>query len=104
MRHRLRIPQVSVRVEKADLAAEERARLRTLEASLQAAVVRQRSIEEPGAVGGEQLPTDLPDVSLGLLAREGIGKDPVDHRQQASMNAGLAVVGVQPRVDAAVVA
>src|SRR5262245_46315967 len=103
MGHRLRVAQMGVGVEQSDLPAEEGARLGALKALPEAAVVRQRAIEEPGAVGREQTASDLRDVSLRLLAREEVGEDPVDHRQQAPVDAGVAVGRMQPRIYAAVV-
>ena len=52
---RLGVAQVGVRVHETDLAAEEAAALGALEESLRAAAVFHRPVEQPGAVGAEQM-------------------------------------------------
>ena len=93
-----------MRVHEPDLAPEEGAGLRSLEALRHAAAIRQRPVEQARAIGREQVAADQIDVVLRLLAGEEIREDRVDHREQAVADARLAVARVQQVTDAPVLA
>jgi hypothetical protein len=94
-RQRLGVPEVRVRVHRADLASEEARALGTLELHHRAAAVGGRPIEQVGAVGHDEVLGDEVGVRARGLGREHLVVDRVDHRQDRVGQPGGGVARVQ---------
>ena len=100
VRERLRVAQVRVHVHQSDLATEERRALGALEEAHRSAVIRHRLVEQPHAVRSAQVRVDELQMLAGLLRRQQIFEDRVDHRERAVTHAGGRVARVQQVADA----
>ena len=94
----LGVTQVGMHVHHADLAAKEGAGFSALEQLLRPAAIRQRAVEQTGAVGAAQVGADQGQMGLGLLNAEHVFEHRVHHRQQAVVHAGQGVAGVQQQL------
>ncbi len=91
-----------VRIHEADLAAEVRCALGSLEELLRPAVIGQRTIEQPDAVGRAEMFLDQLQVFARLLRREQIFENRMDHRERAVSNARRVVCRMQQVANGAV--
>jgi hypothetical protein len=84
-----------VHVHQPDLAPEERRTLGALEEAHRSAVIRHRPVEQPHAVRPAQMRVDELQMVAGLLRRQQVFQDRVNHCERAVAHAGSRVARVQ---------
>ncbi len=95
VRQCLRVTQMRVGVHQADLATKERSALGTLKNALRAAVVRHRPVEQAHAICSAQVGADQTEVRAGLLRREHVLENCMDHGQCAVPYTGHLILRMQ---------
>ncbi len=95
-----RVAQMRMRIHQPDLSTEEGGAFGSSEISLHAAAIFHRPVEQPSAVGRQQITLDQSEMLTRLLRREEARDDRMDHRQQAVADAGLLVARMQQIFDA----